>query len=125
MFEPLDLVSEWWQSFLFQIILTCSKIISLVGDATSIILVTTKHIFCHNESMLAVNLFFFLFSKYFCHDKTFVMTNICHDKHVFVVTLVTRILLLRQVSCYKYNFFLTKYVFCHDKSMLAMTKLLS
>ena len=51
---------------------------SLAGAATSIIFVATKHVFRHDKSM-------FVATKYFCHDKTFVATNICCDKH-FVAT---------------------------------------
>ena len=55
-----------------------------------------------------------------CHDKSFVMTNICCDKHNFVVTK----LLSRQACfcCDKYVFVITKHVFCRDKSMLVETK---
>ena len=28
----------------------------------------------------------FVETKYFCCDKTFVVTYICHDKHMFVMT---------------------------------------
>ena len=45
----------------------------------------------------------FVATKYFCHDQTFVATNICRDtKHVFVVTIfvVTSILLLWQKMCF-------------------------
>ena len=49
--------------------------------------VVTKHVFCHNKSMLVV-------TKIFCHDKhNFVATNIilswqkfCHDKHTLAMT---------------------------------------
>ena len=46
--------------------------------------VMTKHIFCHDKSMLAV--------QNFCHDKSmhvvqnFVATKYsCHDKHLFML----------------------------------------
>jgi len=81
--------------------------VSLVGAATSIIFVTT-------------NVFVFVMTKYFCHDKTFVVTNICRDKPMFVVTKVlsqqayfcrnTSLLLLRQTHV------------CCDKSKLVATK---
>ena len=41
--------------------------------------VTNTCFFCCDKSKLAV-------TKYFCHDKSFVMKNICCDKHMFVVT---------------------------------------
>ena len=68
--------------------------VSLVGTATSIIFVMTKHIFCHDRSM-------------------FVMT-----KHAFVMT--NTILSCRG----KHNFVVTKDVFCCDKHMFIMTKVL-
>ena len=50
--------------------------------------VATKHVFCYNRSMLVVKK---LLSQqtYFCHDKTFVATNICHDIRVRVISRAT------------------------------------
>ena len=85
------------------------------------VFVATKHVFCRNRSMLVVKK---LLSQqtYFCHDKTFVATNICHDKH-FVATKV----LLRQAyfCCNKHMFVTTKHNFCHNKSMLVASVVLS
>ena len=45
----------------------------------------------------------------------------CHEYHFsFGIFVVTKVLLQRRCA-----FFATKHIFCHDKSMLAMTKLLS
>ena len=63
--------------------------VSMAGAATSIIFVATnmclsqQHVSCCNKSMLVVT---FVTVKYFCCNKSFVTTNICCDKHVFVTT---------------------------------------
>jgi len=53
----------------------------LVGAATSIIFVMTKHVFCCDESMLVVTKHLskqnYVAAKYFCHDKSFVATSTC------------------------------------------------
>ena len=67
-------------------------LLSLAGAATSVILVAIKvllrqtHVCC-DKSMRRQNCrdkIMFVLTKYFCCDKTFVVTNICHDKHMFV-----------------------------------------
>ena len=68
-----------------------------------------KYHFCHNKTCLLSQ------QIYFCCDKTFVMTIICHDKHKFVTTK-----LLSQQA----YFCPDKPVFWHDKSMLVATQLL-
>ena len=60
------------------------------------VFVATKHVFVTTKLLWR--------QTYFCRDRTFAITNICHDKH---------------------NFVTTKHLFCHDKSMLVATKLLS
>ena len=93
----------------------CIYILSMVGAATSIIFVATKHIFCHDKSMRCCNKSFVTIKiclsrqKYVCPTKTFVMTKIylsphtfCHDKLV------------------KHTFVTTKYVFCHNKHMFVL-----
>ena len=78
------------------------------------VLVVTKHIFCHDKSML---LHPFVTTKVLSR-QIFVATNIilsqqnfCRDKLTFVVT----------------NTFLspTKHIFCHNKSMLVTTKIVT
>ena len=72
--------------------------LSLVGAVTSIIFVATKVLssqnmsFRHNKTFVAKTLF--------CHNKTFLVTNICSEKQFCCDT------------------------FCYDKSMLVRTKLL-
>ena len=40
------------------------------------VFVETKHVFCHNKSMLAAIIIMFVMTKdVFCYDKTFVMTK--------------------------------------------------
>ena len=57
--------------------------------------------------------------RYFCRGKTFVATNICRNKHNFVAT-------KQAYFCRdKHVFVATKHMFCHDKSMLVATKVLS
>ena len=72
------------------------------------VFVMTKHIFCHNKSMLVATKLL-SWQTYLCHDKTGCDRYLCRDKHNFVVTKV----LLWQAY------------FCQDKSMLVVTKLLS
>ena len=90
------------------------------GNATSIIFVATKHIFCHDKSMLAATKLCLLLHTNFCRDKhVLVATKVlsqqayfchgnggCHKKYLswekpgqkyFVVT---NILLLRQRLCF-------------------------
>ena len=71
---------EWFTDSLWH----CS--VSLVGAATSIISVATKHIFCHDKSMLGT-------AKVLSQQNIFVATNMCllwqtfcRDKHTFVTT---------------------------------------
>ena len=84
------------------------------------VFVATKHIFCRD--------------KIFCVDKTFVVTNICHNKHNFVVTKVLSwrtcfffatkdmCLLQRKYACCDKTFVATKLCFsqqnyvCHNKN---------
>ena len=88
--------------------------LSLAGAATSIIFVTTKVVSRH--TCLSQQ-------TYFCRNKSFVVTNICCDKHNFTAT---NILSLQAYFCHdKHVFVSTKHIFCHDKSMLVATKLLS
>ena len=68
---------------------------------------------CHDKTRLL------LWQNYACHDKTFVATNIFFSQQIFVAT---NIILLWQD---KLTFVMTKHIFCHDKSMLVMTKRLS
>ena len=75
---------------------------------------TNMLFFCCDKSKLAV-------TKYFCHDKSFVMKNICCDKHVccnktFVMTSIPFLCDKRCVFCHKTHV-------CHDKSKLVATKL--
>ena len=59
--------------------------LSLAGAAASIVFVATKHIFCHDKSMLAATKVFVVTKlclsrqKFCCNKQTF-------DKHVFVMT---------------------------------------
>ena len=46
------------------------------------VFVTTKHVFCRGKSMLVATKLLSL-QNYVCRDNTFVVTNICRDKHVF------------------------------------------
>ena len=57
----------------------------------------------------------------FCCDRTFVATNICHDKHAFVVSKV----LTRQAyfCCNKRCVLSQQTCVCHDKSKLVAAKL--
>ena len=75
--------------------------------------------FCCNKIMLVV-------TKYFCHDKTFVVTNICHDKHGFVVTIFFFFLGIFFFFFFfgrdKHTFLVTKHMFCSDKLVFVMTK---
>ena len=77
--------------------------LSLAGAATSIIFVATKHVFCHDKSMLVAT-------------KLVARQNFCRDKHIFVVTkhlsrqtfVATNIILSRQKFChYKLTFVTT------------------
>ena len=92
-----------------------SCFVLLAGAATSIIFVATKVVLCCDKSMLVATK---LLSRqtYSCCKKTFVATNICRDKHIFVVTIC---------CCDKLTFVTTKHVFCRDKSMLVRTTKLS
>ena len=87
----------WVQSF-------CAMCLLLAGAGTSVIFVMTnilsqqrcvfhnkhvfvmtKHVFCHDKSMLGVTKLL-LWQNYVCHDKSFIVTDICHNKHMFLVT---------------------------------------
>ena len=78
------------------------------------VFVATKHVFCRD--------------KIFCVDKTFVVTNICHNKHNFVVT---KVLSWRTwfFFCNKRHVFVATKVcllwqnFCCNKIMFFATKL--
>ena len=84
--------------------------VSLVGAAISIIFVAT-------------NVFVFVVTEYFCHDKTFVVTNICRDKPVFVVT---KVLSQQAYFCRNTSLLLSRQTHvCCDKSKLVATKPLS
>ena len=62
------------------------------------VFVTTKHIFCHDKSMLVT-------TQLLSQQTSFLLQqNVCHNKHTFVAT---------------------KDVFCHDKQVFVMTKHLS
>ena len=56
-------------------------LLSLVGAVTSIIFAATKHIFCHDKSMLVI-------TEYLSRQIYFVATNICHNKRNFVAKIV-------------------------------------
>ena len=109
----------------------------MAGTATSINFVATKHVFCHNKSMLVatnimllrqarVSLFVTIkcllpWQKYACHDKTFVMTNTCLLWQICVTTKI--------FCCGKHTFVVTKEVFCHNKHIchdktFVMTKMI-
>ena len=65
----------------------------MAGAATSVIFVLTmkyvfvmtKPVFWRDKSMLVAKklLIMFVTTKYFCHNKTFVVTNICRDNRVY------------------------------------------
>ena len=70
---------------------------SIISVATNMCFVMTKHVFCCDKSMLVLVTKCLSRQKYFCHDKTFVATNICRDivlsqhafcccRHTFFVT---------------------------------------
>ena len=89
--------------------------------------VATKHVFCHDKSMLVVTKHLSR-QKCACRDKAFVKhvfvtTNICHEKG-FVAT---NIILSRQAYfCHdKRRAFLRQDVLCRDKHMFVATKRLS
>ena len=75
-------------------------------------------------------------TKYFCRDKTFVVINICRDKHVFVEAdillsiqktkfVATKVSLSRQNFCrVQHTFVATKDVFCRDKHVFVATKII-
>ena len=114
--------------------------LSLVGAATSIIVVTTKHVFCRNKSMLAVTKrlsqqYYVCRNKIFWLQQNFVMINtcllwqayFCHDRTRFVAT---NIFLLQQHFCHdKYyvchdkTFATTKDMFCHDRHVFVTTNM--
>ena len=56
----------------------------------------------------------------FCHDKTFVTTNVGHNKS-FVAT--NTCLSQQNLCCIMHTFVVTKDVFCHDRHMFVLTKL--
>ena len=80
---------------------------------------------------------------HFCHDKRFVMTNmclsrqicVCRNKHVFVATkyvfcrdrsfVATKVCLSRQNFCRNKHVSLATKIFCRDKHNFVATKLLS
>ena len=82
------------------------------------VIVTTKHIFCHDKNMLVV-------TQNFCCDKhMFVMTNMTNiilsrHTHTFVQTRVcrNRYLLWQQFCRNKRTFVTAKNMFCHGKHM--------
>ena len=61
--------------------------VSLAGAATSIIFVTTKHVFCRYKSMLVATKVCFSRQNY-CRDKIMFLSRqmFCRDKHTFVAT---------------------------------------
>ena len=59
---------------------------------------------------------------YYCHDKTFVMTNICHNKHNFVAT--SLLLSWQTCVCHK-KICLSQQQNCHGKCVFVMTNILS
>ena len=90
--------------------------LSLVGAATSVIFVVTKHVFCRNKSMLAVTK---LLSRqnYVCHSKIFfAQTCVCHDKS-FVATGI--------LLSWQKNVLSWETCICCDKSKLVTTNVLS
>ena len=90
-------------------------------------LLSRQAYFCRDKHVLVVTKHILSWQKYafasFCHDKSFVTTNICSNKHNFVTTK----LLSRQAHfCRdKHVFVATKHIFCHNKSMLVTTKLVT
>ena len=52
--------------------------LSLAGAATSTIFVATKHVFCHEKSMLAA-------TKRLSRQN-YALSRVCRDKHTFVAT---------------------------------------
>ena len=110
-------------------------ILSLAGTATSIIFAATKVLLrqtcvCCNKTHILLQQKYACRDNFcrkknvcFCGNKTFVTTNICRDKHNFVMT---KCLSWQAYFChYKHMFVMTKHVFCHNKSTLVKTKLLS
>ena len=85
-----------------------------------------KHVFCRDKSML-VTAKVLSWQTYFCRHKTFVATNICHDKHNVVMT---KVRLSWQNFCRdKHIFVATKYLwqqtqFYLDESFVATSLLL-
>ena len=84
-----------------QLIIIITKIYS-ARAATSMIFVTTKHVFCHDKSMLVTT------------KVCFPRQNYCRDKHIFVTTK----LLSRQI-------FVATNIICRDKTVVATSLLLS
>ena len=80
----------------------------------------TKHIFCCNKSMLVATKVCLPGQNIFCHDKTLVTTNICHDKQFCCdKSLVTTSILLSlqtHVCCDKRCFH------CNKTSLLSQQK---
>jgi len=109
----------------------------MAGAATSVIFVLTmkyvfvmtKPVFWRDKSMLVAKklLIMFVTTKYFCHNKTFVVTNICRDNRVYCdnTFVSTSLFLSRQAYfCATNNVFVatkvTKAQFCHDKIIIIM-----
>ena len=87
-----------------------------------------KYDFCLDQSCLSRQNTSFVATKlcvatkYFCPDRTFVATNIYHDKHNFVATDTC---LSRQFFFYFVATELCKYHFCRHKGFVATNILLS
>ena len=76
---------------------------------------------------------------YYCHDKTFVMTNICHSKHNFVATSLllswqTHVMkkyachnnkIVMTNTCLTRQIFVTTKIFCRNKHNFVRTNILS
>ena len=114
-----------------------------------LVFVTTRRIFCHNKSMLAVTSFV-MTKRIFCHNKSmlavtsFVMTKLCLlwqniffcDKTFFFFFFATSILLSWQKMWFVVTTWQTYFChdkrcvlswqtcFCHDKHVFVVTKLL-
>ena len=92
---------------------------------TTLLFVAAKHIFCCDKSMLVI------WPK-FCGNKimfvvmtkSFVMTNICCDKHNSVVT---KVLSQQTYFCHDKHVFVatTKHIFCCDKAFVMTNTCLS
>ena len=105
--EPTFVCSSLVKSVSFFFLFHSCRL-SLVGAASSIVFVVTKHVFCHNKSMLVVT-------------KVLSQIKIRLLRQNFCVT--TNIILSQQKFCYdKHTFVAPKDMFCCDKLVFAVTK---